>query len=351
MIVLVSIFSLMATQYSSTRENSVENSLKIVKAQKLDKIFVWLVFLCLAFVAAFRYGVGTDFFSYYNGDNWANKFEERDYSDPGFTLLALLCNIVFYSQKGALTLVSAVITVALFVFTIAKKQEDFPLSILLFIFVGCFTGMFNGVRQYLAAAILFAGHRFIIEKKPIRWFFVVLLASSFHITAILMFFIYFVCNLKCNWMLLIAIILLLAYEPLFHLVGALKQDEIDMNNAYMSGSVNKLRVAVQCVPILLLFFLNKDKINNDKEARFLLNICLLNAAIAIAAMNSPYFSRFCIYTSCFQIFMYPKVFSKMRKDDKNLFVVLLLFFYALFWGYEVLNSASLKNFNWIFSRL
>ena len=171
-----------------------------------------------------------------------------------------------------------------------------------------------------------------------------------------MFFVYFVCNIKCSWELVvlyltIALVLLVAYEPLFDLIGVLKQDEINTNDSYMLGSVSLLRVAVQCVPILMLLFLNKDKLNKDKDARFLFNICLLNAAIAIAAMNSPYLSRFWIYTSCFQILMYPKIFNKMNKTDRDLFVLFLVFFYILFWLYEISNAAALNNFKWIFNYL
>ena len=271
-------------------------------------------------------------------------------------MLPIICNFLFGGINGAITMGAALVTVGIFVFAIVKRAENFSLSIMLFILTGVFTGMFNGVRQYLATAILFAGHGFIIDKKPIKWLLVVLLASTFHITSILMFFVYFICNLKCSWTLVImyltlAFILLFTYEPLFELIGVLKQDEVNINDAYMSGSVNILRVAVQCVPLVLLLFLNKDKLNEDKEARFLFNICLLNAAIAIAAMNSPYLSRFWIYTSCFQILMYPKIFNKMGKEDRDLFILFLLFFYILFWLYEIANSSALNNFNWIFNYL
>lgn len=321
---------------------------------ELNRISIGIIFLILTFVAAFRYGVGTDFYSYYKNNNWINRFEEGNYSDPGFTVFSIVCDFLFRGQKGAITIGAAIVTIALFVFTIAKHGENNSISIFLFIFAGCFLGMFNGVRQYLATAILFAGYRFVVDKKPIKWLLVVLLATSIHITAILMFFIYFLCNLKCDWKLVfiyfvLAIVLLFAYEPLFNLVGALKQDTIDTSDVYMSGTVNRLRIVVQCVPMIMLFFLDKTKLNEDKEARFLFNISLLNGALAIAAMNSPYLSRFWIYTSCFQILMYPKIFGKMKDENKSLFTIFLLFFYAIFWAYEVMNSESLSTFQWLFN--
>lgn len=326
------------------------------KYQKSKKLTVWILFFILAFVAAFRYGVGTDFYAYYKTSGWTNQFQRGEYSDPGFTLFAIVCRTIFGDRNGSLTIGAAIVTCALFVFTIAKRSENLTISILLFVFAGCFLGMFNGVRQYLSTAILFAGHHFVLEKKPIKWLLVVLLAASMHVTAILMFFIYFICNWKCDWKLVLmyfalAVVLLFAYEPLFDLVGALKQDEIDTSYEYMSSQVNILRILVQCVPIILLFFVDKEKVNNDKDARFLFNICLLNGAFAVAAMNSPYLSRFWIYTSCFQVLMYPKILSKMGKENKPIFTFLLLACYAGFWAYEVLNSTSLVTFKWIFNYL
>lgn len=342
---------LFVLQFSTLQKDYVGGKIESVKKPK--PLSIWIVFIIFSFVAAFRYGVGTDFYSYYKNNNWINRFEEGNYSDPGFTVFSIVCDFLFRGQKGAITIGAAIVTVALFVFTIVKRSESISISIFLFIFAGCFLGMFNGVRQYLATAILFAGYRFVVDKKPIKWLLVVLLAASIHITAILMFFIYFLCNLKCDWKrvfiyFVLATILLFAYEPLFNLVGALKQDTIDTSDVYMSGTVNRLRIVVQFVPMVMLVFLDKRKLNEDKEARFLFNISLLNGALAIAAMNSPYLSRFWIYTSCFQILMYPSIFSKMKKDNKFLFTILLLIFYAMFWVYEVMNSASLSTFQWIF---
>ena len=356
LLVLVAIFSYVAVKYSTVSTNNGSNNLSLEKEKKPHLFFVWLVFLCIAFVAMFRYGVGTDFYSYYKTANWADKFQRGEYNEPGFTIFSILCSFLFGGINGSVTMGAALVTVAIFIFTIYKRAENFSLSVILFILTGILTGMFNGVRQYLATAILFAGYGFIVDKKPIKWLLVVLLASTFHVTSILMFFVYFVCNAKCSWKLVvlyltIALVLLVAYEPLFDLIGVLKQNEINTNDAYMLGGVSKLRIAVQCVPILMLLFLNKNKLNKDKEARFLFNICLLNAAIAIAAMNSPYLSRFWIYTSCFQILMYPTILNKMHKTDRDLFVMFLVFFYILFWLYEILNASALSNFNWIFNYL
>ena len=354
MLLFVILFSYIG-ELISPAVSSTEGELKLLTDKKRNNVMVWLVFLCFAFVAAFRYGVGVDFFSYYS-DKWALKFEKQQYDDPGFTLLAMISDTLFFGQKGSLIIIAAIITIALFVFTIAKRGENFCISCLLFVFVGCFTGMFNGVRQFLAAAILFTGYPYVVEKKFWKWTLIVALASSIHFTAILMFFIYFVCNFKCNWRLvacyfLAAIALLYLYEPMFNLVGALKQEEINTDSAYMTTKVNALRIVVQCAPLIMFLFINKEKINDDPECRFLFNVCLLNAAIAVAAMNSAYLSRFYIYTSTFQVLMYPKLFSKATKENAIILTSFLVVCYFVYWLYGVSIDNSVNNFRWVFPYL
>ena len=348
---LVSIPSKIGEVVGSSVQKATE-----ARISKDKRIVAFLRFFLLAFVAAFRYWVGTDFRSYYRTSGWAEKFSHGDYSDPGFTLFAMFSSFLFQGKNGALTICAAIITAALFVFTIIKRSENITISLLLFIFVGCFTGMFNGVRQYLATAILFAGFHFVQEKKLLKWAVVVAIATTIHVTAILMFFVYFACNVKCNWItitayFIFAIIMLYLYEPLFNLVGALKQEEIDTDIEAITRQVNILRVLVQCVPFMMFFFVGQDKINEDVDCRVLFNVCLLNAALAIASVNSVYFARFYIYTMCFQTLMYPTVLSKVSKNDRSIFIALLLFFYGIFWLYETTKSSSLNNFQWIFKYL
>ena len=348
-------WALSIVSVKETAEQSVSKE-RLLRAHKDKKIIVFLIFLLMAFVAAFRYWVGTDFYVYYRTYIYSTKFAKKDFTEPGFTILAILADWLFQGKNGGLTILSAAITVALFIFTIAKRSENLTVSLFLFIFVGCFTGMFNGVRQYLATGILFAGFHFVQEKKLLKWTLIVLLATSIHVTAILMFFVYFACNLKCDLKtvllyIVLAILLLFLYEPLFNLVGALKQEEINTEVGYVTRQVNILRILVQCVPVVLLVFVPSSKINKDTDCKTLFNISLLNAAIAVASMNSAYFARFFIYTMCFQILMYPKMLNKMDKTTKKILTVLLISLYAIFWLYEVANSSSLNNFQWIFKYL
>ena len=119
LLVLVSIFSYAAVKYSTVSTNRGSNNLSLVKNKKPHLFFVWLVFLCIAFVAMFRYGVGTDFYSYYKTANWTEKFQNGDYREFGFTLFSIVCTELFGHVQGSITMGAALVTVAIFVFAIS----------------------------------------------------------------------------------------------------------------------------------------------------------------------------------------------------------------------------------------
>ncbi len=320
------------------------------------KGYIFAIFCVFGFVATFRYNVGADFTAYYRYEDIvriANRLFINPFDEPGAAFIAWINQKFFPNVDGFFVMVAAVITMALFVYTIGKNSYNLLLSCLLFIFIGAFTGSFNGVRQYMATAILFTGYHHVINRDLKKWILVVLCASCFHVTAILMFFIYFLCTQKTSFKLVlfyvaIAIFLLYTYDGIFELLGTLKNETITLTD-YTTRSVNRVRVIVQCVPLVIPVLLGLNKINEDIETRFFVNVSLFNAAVSIAAMNSAYFSRFNIYTSIFLVLMYPCVLKKMRRNNRIILTALMLIFYFVYWHYETSKSWDMNNFQWIFS--
>lgn len=189
-IVLIVVLGYAAQTNSYSTEGSV-----LQNNYKNNRFFVMCVFAVLVFVSAFRYNVGADFGNYYNYSkisSWLDDWKTVPWDEIGNKLIALF-NVTFLPEKsGVYVIIASFITIFLIVNTLGKNSENLTLSLLLFVFIGAYTGSFNGVRQYFAAAILFAGYRFVVERKLIKWIIIVILASCFHVTAILMVFIYFI---------------------------------------------------------------------------------------------------------------------------------------------------------------
>lgn len=85
------------------------------------------------------------------------------------------------------------------VYTFANQLEKSPfLFLVLFATMGLFTFMFTGVRQCIAMSICLMSFYFIRRRKLIPFVLVVLLAFTFHKSAILFLISYFIYNRKIN---------------------------------------------------------------------------------------------------------------------------------------------------------
>lgn len=320
--------------------------------------YYFFVFICvaiLASVAGLRYYVGTDFGGYYWGyTDYLQSLRDRisNWDEPGMAVIAKIVSI--FTDDGAYFIyVTAALTVALFVFTLSKNTKDFFFVVMLYIFVGCWSGCFNGVRQYLAAAILFAGHRFIYERKFIKYCIVIFLASSFHITALIMLPIYFLVTRKLDikkivFIMVMGIVLIYSYDFIFSLVGVLKDSETGgADTQYAQNSIHPLRVVISLAPILLYFLLVLQKSSFSGEENFYMSFIFVNASITIATANSAYLNRASIYFAPFIPLSLLFLINKFDKNQQFIIKAIVLILYAIVWVYI---DASKTEWYWVFNR-
>lgn len=353
-IFLVFIFSLLAQNKNISLEHK---GLKSVNTRRLYTYYVYasVIALILIFTSGFRLGVGTDYWSYAAGyaGRAARVWEDiKRFNEPGLGIINKLAGSI-YDHYISMFVAAAFITIGLNVKTISKYTEDFTLSIMLYIFIGAWHGSFNGVRQYLAATVLFAGHRLIFEKKFLKYCLVVLLAMSFHATAIIMLPFYFIVNRKINIgtiliILIGATIIRYSYDPLFSLMGLLRGKELG-DYEYMQTSVKVFRVLVAFAPLALTLLISKKR-RDFPENTFYINLLIVNAALMFSASGSAYLARIGIYTEIYATLAFPMLLKEMRKINADLIKAAILGFYAIFWYVEVSTRISLNNFVWFFER-
>ncbi len=320
--------------------------------------YYFFVFICvaiLASVAGLRYYVGTDFGGYYWGyTNYLRSLPERlaTWDEPGIAIIAKIVNL--FSNDGAYFIfATAALTVSLFVFTLSKNTNDFFFVVMLYIFTSCWSGCFNGVRQYLAAAIFFAGHKFIYERKFIKYCIVVFLASSFHISALVMLPMYFLITRKLDikkivFIMVIGIVLIYSYDFIFGLVGILQDSETGgADTQYAQTEIHPLRIAISLAPILLYFFLVLQKCTFSGKENFYMSFIFVSAAITIATSNSAYLHRAIIYFAPFIPLSLQYLINKFDKNQQFIIKAVALILYAIVWIYiDVLNA----KWNWVFNR-
>ena len=357
-IILVFVSCLLATKtfqknYALTSNESVNYT-----KTTATKYLLFITVAVLTFVAAFRYSVGTDYNNYSFGfQNYVNSFSSfKDIfninDEPGFALLCRIASIV-YNESISMFVIAAILTIVPFLYSTYKETTSFTYITLLYIFCGRWHGSFNGIRQYLAATIIYLGRHYITERKFFKYLLICFLAFLFHRSAIFCVLLYFIYDekfsLKRLFIIIAAsIVLALNYDTIFSFIGWLDDKEF-VQSAYSSASVNILRILVQCCPAILAIYLALKKEINKNQV-FYVYMLVANAAIFIAMSDSAYLTRLGVYTAAFVPLGLEYITRDISKKYFNVLRYLIVIFYFLFWLYEVSNSSSLNNFQWYFNK-
>lgn len=146
-----------------------------------------------AFFAGVRYGIGTDYFNYVDiFDNIKYGMQVR--TEPGYNLI----NWIVAKMGGnehVLFFVVSFMTV-LFVYLFLDEYKDkISVGLGMFVYMCVFYNQsYNVVRQYLAMSICLYALVFLDRKQSFKYHSLVLLAISFHTSAIIMLPMYFLYN-------------------------------------------------------------------------------------------------------------------------------------------------------------
>lgn len=327
--------------------DNYNRSIKADGGHRNLNVFGIIFLLIIVSVSALRYNVGADYGQYVWNFDWYVKVKLTLSSwrtEPGIIILAKLFNLFCHDAYLYVSFLS-VITVVTFLAIINRESSKSWLSFSLFILLGIWASTFNGVRQYLASVIIFAGYRFIVDGKLKYWCVIVFFASLFHITAWVILPIYFLARRKADLkqVLLYAcfsIVLLSFYGTVWGLVETLKGD-VNENSEYASHGVNAFRVLCAWVPTVL-YISNRDKdfILSNKDNVFI-NMSILNASLMTMASNSAYLGRVCLYTNIFNVIAIPIIIDNIKIQNKSTLRFILFMFYFVFWIYSLKVSVAL----------
>lgn len=171
----------------------------IVEQTSIGRKSYWMpLFLLSLFAGIRKYNVGTDSGTYtksfrYNID--VNNFSFGEHVEPAYQFLNYL--ILLYTHNYFwLFFITALIVVSSYLYIIKKLSSNYILSVFLFITLGTYTFFFNGLRQGLAMAILALSTPYLINKDFIKFLLIVILASLFHGTALIIIPFYFLLHLR-----------------------------------------------------------------------------------------------------------------------------------------------------------
>lgn len=158
--------------------------------EKCNKVFSFMAMAVLVLVAGLRNGIG-DTVIYMDGFKTApstiaasiKMLANKSMKDRGFYFIEGIIKTIKDDEHFFIFVMSA-ITISLIFMTYYKYSEYLELSIYLFITTGCYLVTMNGIRQYLASAILFFFFPMIEKRNWKVYIPIVLICSMIHKSAL-----------------------------------------------------------------------------------------------------------------------------------------------------------------------
>ena len=218
---------------------------------------------------------------------WAYLAEQS--KDRGFSLLANLFKTLVVDSDIGFFLLIAAIQLFFLVKIYRKYSEDYWLSMFLFIAsTDYLSWMHNGMRQFLAATIIFGALPLLLNKRYIPMILVVILAAQIHLSALLFLpFIFIVNGRAWNFrtILFIAGILVAVFfvdEITGFITDSLRETAYEGNIEILEADdgTNIFRVLFYSIPAVIAFAF-RDRIEAVDDP--LINLCV-NLAVVTAGV-------------------------------------------------------------------
>lgn len=323
---------------------------------RYSMMFAFVVFFPIIWMAANRGSIG-DTYAYVK--MFSNMPETIDLipgymesvnKDPGFYFFAAFLRAVIGNKTVLFFFLLALIQGGILVFVYRKYSEDYFLSVFLFIAsTDYISWMFNGVRQFMAVVLIFAATGLMVHKKMPLAILVILFASLFHQSALIMIPIVLVAQGRAwniRTLLFLAIIVLAIvyvdrFTSLLDDVLAYTQYEnvVSDYTEWKDDGTNPIRVLVYSVPAILSF-LGRRQI--QYEDNVLINLCT-NFSIATTGLylismvtSGVFLGRLPIYCSLFNYILLPwEINHLFTRSSTRLVLFCTIIGYLLFYYYSM----------------
>ncbi|MEN1970012.1 EpsG family protein [Lentibacillus sp. N15] len=314
---------------------------------KPNKLFVLFAFAFTVAVSGLRANIGDTYFYKHiykiNDFTWDFILSEKDI---GFGVLQMLLKTLLSEDPQVLIFVTAFITNVIIFIVLYNYSRMIELSLYVYITGGLFLVSMNGIRQALAGAIAFTAIKFLKEGNWLSYFIVVLVASLFHQSALILLPVYFIVRFKA-WskatvaLLIFAVLIVIGYEKFSSVLFTVIEDSQygDYKN-FAEGGANSLRVAVNAVP-LIIAYLGREKLKkNFPNSDFIVNMSLIGFLFMVISTQNWIFARFSMYFGLYQLILISWIVKLFREKDQKFIYFGIIVCYLAYYYYE--NVVSLN---------
>ncbi len=310
--------------------------------QRPNTFFYKFIIFCALFIPTFIAGYrscGTDTMRYIYGYikqidlSWSEIFEKiNGLGESGHLILTKFLG--YFSHPRVYLMIYGAITIILvYSATCSFKDESAALTMLVYFFV-FFVYSFNGMRQYVAIAIIVFGFKYIFEKNFVKYVITVLIACSFHTSAILTIPLYFLWKKDGEtlpWaiilpMLAVVLVVSLKLESVLEAISEyeIESAAVQRYTTYTDTKESKNRDLYLnlLVSFIVLFHYPRLKKNDSKNTFFIILI-LIGTLLGVSGFVSPYAKRIATYFSIAEIWVLADI-PKCYKDHHSIWTARIL---------------------------
>lgn len=333
----------------------INNKSQADKVKKLHIVFWLLSMVVLIFIFGLRKaGVGVDDGSYERifKETSQNGLITQFFNttmEPGYLLLNYLISL-FTSDFQVVIFITTAISI-IFYYKALKHEEQhismfwgvFLLGTLLLIY---FCGI---IRLMIACSIIAYSCRFIMEKKPVKYVIFVLLATSFHYSAIFMIFLLYFAIGKIKKSNIRFIILAAVIMPIIIYVVSnyIFPNMGDRYNHYSDVTNTSITLDMfDKVPFILLAIIFAKEISKtNKQINIYISIYAMSIIFSIYSifMDIGRMQWYCMFSMCIILPSILEVLKKVKNQEFAYLYIPVLIFYAILYSYRILMGSSRES--------
>ena len=277
----------------------------------------------LFFIAIFRFDVGYDYPTYYRSTTIAYA-NELDRFEP---LSRFFIQIAAYFNCPWLIFVLFGIPTYLFAFIACKRSYNFQLAFWTYVFLFLLSS-FGAIRQAAAISTLMFAVYYIKEKRLFTYLILCIIASLFHISALVMLPVYFIYHYISWKLVLLSMIAMTAFFPI---VFTILLDN-DIYTYYLKSTVTHeggslMRYFYIGLYLLLVSIAYKEHLLKETKQSF---VALMPALFFPFLFGGHLGGRLSWNLYPFYIYIIPQVISSCGKKMKMAFMLMLCAIFFMF---------------------
>lgn len=325
---LIAIILLASAKKLEKKEKEIKIFKKYPVTIKLATILIVLSFLTLFSLIAFRdETVGTDYKTYINAYQKIadGTLDERESSWLGigfkwtsklFSLVFGNCYTIYFATLGFCTL---------FLFYKAFWENSKMPAFSLFILISfcLYYQTFNQFRQMFAIALVLYAIKYIKQKRLVPYILCILIATSFHNSAIIMLPVYFITKIKLEkkvWIAyaIIAVIAFFSFDMIKLVLQNTYYGKIYFGSQYDVGgklsSVFNLVFRIGLLGGCLAFY--PKMIKAEQNNQILYHMAILCTILQLVTIRSYIFGRLTTYFFIFYVLLIPEMIETIFKTKR-----------------------------------